>query len=265
MNTRCLLPLAAACLLSDCAQQAVPGIEPAPATSFFGRRHQAFLPSEQADMAVVFVGGFSEQVLTHFRSTYETMPLLPCGGRQLRAFYAWDGGTGNLFFHSTWRLQRDLRAFMQRNPHADIVLLGHSYGGSAVMDALRHLDDVKEHGRIIVVTLDPVSRRGRSEPRTRAPQVDVWINAYCDPYRAADDVVPLIGGTWRNCPQADSNIAYPGTARSEDGERFQHRFPKPLLMEDSPLHHKSAYKELCERCRELRTGYPPQSPIGKGK
>lgn len=254
MKSRLCLLLAAACLLTDCAQPTVPGIEPEPATDFIGRRRQAFLPAEPADMAVVFVGGFSEQVLTHFRATYETMPLLPCGGRQLRAFYAWDGGTGNLLFHSTWRLQRDLRAFMQRNPKADIVLIGHSYGGSAVMDALRHIQDVKEHGRIIAVTLDPVSRRERSEPRVRAPQVDVWINAYCDPYRTAADVVPMVGGAWRNCPQADENIVYPGTERCARNRRFQHRFPKPLLMEKSPLSEKSPYELLCERCRELRMG-----------
>lgn len=258
MKTRCLMLLAAGWLLASCAQPTVPGIVPEPATSFFGRRHQAFLPAEQADMAVVFVGGFIEQVLTHFRATYETMPLLPCGGRQLRAFYAWDGGTGNLAFHSTWRLQRDLRAFMRRNPTADIVLLGHSYGGSAVMDALRHIQDEKEHGRIIVVTLDPVSRRQRSAPRTRAPQVDVWINAYCSPYRTAADVVPMIGGAWRHCPQADENIVYPGTERSAKDGRFQHRFPKPLLMETSPLQHTSPYEELCRYCRELHMGTPQQ-------
>lgn len=268
MNTRCLLPLAAACLLSDCAQQAVPGIEPAPATSFFGRRHQAFLPAEEADMAVIFVGGFIEQALTHFRAAYETMPLLPCKGRQLRAFYAWDGGTGNLLFHSTWRLQRDLRAFMLRNPKADVVLLGHSYGGSAVMDALRHIQDVREHGRIIVVTLDPVSRRRRSEPRTRAPQTDVWINAYCAPYCTPADVVPMVGGAWRHCPQADYNVVYPGTERCSHRHRFQHRFPRPLLMEQSPLHHTSPYELLCRVCRDLHarngaknaahsTGQPP--------
>lgn len=254
---RCSLLILAACLLASCAQTPVPGIEPEPATSFFGRRHQAFLPAEQADMAVIFVGGFSEQVLTHFRAAYETMPLLPCRGRQLRAFYAWDGGTGNLAFHSTWRLQRDLRAFMQRNPRADIVLLGHSYGGSAVMDALRHLRDVKEHGRIMVVTLDPVSRRGRSEPRNRAPQVDVWINAYCDPYRTVADVVPMIGGAWRNCPQADENIVYPGTECCAHHRRFQHRFPRPLLMETSPLQKTSPYERLRAVCTEWRAAPHP--------
>ena len=62
MSRRLALALAAACLLADCVQNTVPGIEPAPATSFFGRRRQAFLPAEQADMAVVFVGGLTPTV-----------------------------------------------------------------------------------------------------------------------------------------------------------------------------------------------------------
>ncbi len=118
-------------------------------------------------MAVVFVGGFTESTMVHFRSSYETMPPLPCRGRQRRAFYGREGGNGNLLFHSTERLQRDLRTFMRRNPRANIVLPGHSYGGSAVMDALRHLNDVTEHGRIIVVTPDPVSRFKASATRAR--------------------------------------------------------------------------------------------------
>lgn len=213
-------------------------------------------------MAVVFVGGFTESTMVHFRSSYEMMPPLPCKGRQLRAFYDWEGGDGNLLSHSTARLQQDLRAFIQRNPCADIVLLGHSYGGSAVMDALRHLQDVTEHGRIIVVTLDPVSRVEASAPRERAPQVDVWYNAYCAPYRTLVDVVPMLGGAWRHCPQADANIVYPGTMRDADGNRFRHRNPRPLLMEPSPRQHISPYELLCRYCREGAgpAAPPPPSP-----
>lgn len=268
MKKRLLYSLAAVCLCGGavaavnavvgCAHPTAAGIEPVPDTSFFGRRAQVFLPAEEAEMAVVFVGGFTESTMVHFRSSYETMPPLPCQGRQLRAFYDWEGGEGNLISHSTERLQHDLRAFMQRNPRADIVLLGHSYGGSAVMDALRHLADVREHGRIFVVTLDPVSRFEASAPRERAPQVTVWLNAYCDPYRTPVDVVPMLGGSWGHCPQADENFVYPGTARDADGYRFRHRNPRPLLMEPSPLQGTSPYEQLCRRCREQCPGEPQQ-------
>lgn len=252
-----LMPLLAFCLLAaawvsvcsvvSCSHPTAAGIEPPPDTSFYGRRAQVFLPAEEAEMAVVFVGGFTESTMVHFRSSYETMPLLPCAGRQLRAFYNWEGGDGNLLCHSTERLQSDLRAFMARNPHADVVLLGHSYGGSAVMDALRHLQDVTEHGRIFVVTLDPVSRFEASAPRARAPQVDVWLNAYCAPYRTPVDLVPMLGGSWGNCPQADENFVYPGSAHDSDGKRFRHRNPLPLLMEPSPLQGTSPYEQLRRR------------------
>lgn len=254
---RALLSIAAAAvLLSSCAQPTPPveGLEPTPLSGFVGRRKQLPLPAEKADVAVVFVGGFSEQVLLHFRQVYEQMPPLPCEGRQLRAYYAWDSGTGNLLFHSTWKLQRDLRTFLQLNPQADVVLLGHSYGGSAIMDALRQLGDVPHSGKVLVVTLDPVSRRERSKPRERAQMVDYWVNAYCSPYRNVRDVAAWLGGPWGHCPQADENLAYSGRQRDEDGDRFAHVYPEPLLMEKAPGAEKSPHELLLEACKRFKIG-----------
>lgn len=241
--------LLAVCCMTDCTHPVAPGIEPTPDTGFFGRRQQVRLQDEKADMAVIFVGGFTELTLVHLRSSYETMAPLPCTGRQVRAFYSWEGGTGSLVYHTTALLQHDLRRFIKRNPKADIVLIGHSYGGSAIMDALRHLQDIPEHGRITAVTLDPVSRFKASAPRERAPMVDYWINAYCEPYRSIADIVPLVGGAWRHCPQADINLNYPGTAYDSKGQRFQHRYPQPLLMERAPRQEASPYELLCQACR----------------
>lgn len=251
-----LLFSACAVLVASCTQPTPPvaGLEPEPLSGFVGRRKQLPLPAEKADVAVIFVGGFSEQVLLHFRSVYEQMPPLPCQGRQLRAYYAWDSGTGNLLFHSTWKLQRDLRAFLAVNPAADVVLLGHSYGGSAIMDALRQLDDVPHTGKVLVATLDPVSRRERSKPRERAPMVDFWVNAYCSPYRNVRDVAAWLGGPWGHCPQADENMAYSGKQRDEDGDRFAHVYPEPLLMEKAPGADKSPYEVLLEACKRLKIG-----------
>lgn len=251
-----LLFSACAVLLASCTQPTPPvaGLEPEPLSGFVGRRKQLPLSAEKADVAVIFVGGFSEQVLLHFRSVYEQMPPLPCQGRQLRAYYAWDSGTGNLLFHSTWKLQRDLRAFLAVNPAADVVLLGHSYGGSAIMDALRQLDDVPHTGKVLVATLDPVSRRERSKPRERAPMVDFWVNAYCSPYRNVRDVAAWLGGPWGHCPQADENMAYSGKQRDEDGDRFAHVYPEPLLMEKAPGADKSPYEVLLEACKRLKIG-----------
>ena len=251
-----LSALCAVLVLDSCTSQPqfAEGIEPAPRTGFVGRRKQLPLPAEKADVALVFVGGFTEQVLLPFRTVYEKMPLLPCKGRQLRAYYAWDSGTGNLLFHSTWKLQRDLRAFMAVNPQADVVLVGHSYGGSAIMDALRGIQDVPHAGKVLVATIDPVSCRERSKPRERAPQVDYWVNSYCSPYRNVRDVAAMVGGPWGNCPQADDNLCYSGKERDADGDRFAHVYPEPMFMEPAPGTDKSTHQHLVEACKRLKIG-----------
>lgn len=252
---RLLVSCLGAVVLAGCSQpQMTEGIEPTPLTGVVGRRKQLPLPAEKADVAVIFVGGFTEQVLLHFREVYEKTPLLPCKGRQLRAYYAWDSGTGNLLFHSTWKLQRDLRAFLAVNPQADVVLLGHSYGGSAIMDALRQLEDVPHTGKVLVVTLDPVSRRERSKPRERAAMVDYWVNSYCSPYRNVRDVAAWMGGPWGECPQADANVAYSGRDRDADGRRFAHVYPEPLFREAPAEGVATPYDLLLAACERLNVG-----------
>ena len=242
-----------ACTLSCCQQQPTPpaGIYPEPDTSFIGRRLQERLTTEKADVAVIFIGGFTEQVLTHLRSVYETTPPIPCPGKQVRAFYAWDGGRGCLFWHSTRLIQRDLRAFLTANPGADLIFIGHSYGGSAIMDVLRHLN--APHGRVLVATLDPVSCRERSHPRERAAGVDYWVNAYCHPYRHFKDLAASIGGPWRECPQADANIIFSGEERDSSGRRYQHAQPGPLLKERAPGQAHSALELLTKAAQRLIT------------
>ncbi len=249
--------LAAALLLltlSACQQQPPPpeGIYPVPDTSFIGRRLQQRLTTEQADVAVIFIGGFTEQVLTHHRRVYECMPPLPTQGKQVRAFYAWDGGRGCLFFHSTSLIQRELRAFLQANPGADLVFVGHSYGGSAIMDVLRHLNT--PHGRTVVVTLDAVSCRERSHPRERAEGVDYWVNVYCQPYRHFKDLAAAIGGPWRECPQADLNIVFSGQERDRADRRYQHAQPLPLFEDRAPGQIYSAYEHMVSACNRLHVG-----------
>ena len=245
-------------VLAGCQQQPPPpaGIYPEPDTSFIGRRLQQRLGTEPADVAVVFIGGFSEQVLTHLRRVYECMPPLPARGKQVRAFYAWDGGRGCLLFHSTSLIQRDLRAFLQANPGADLVLVGHSYGASACMDVLRHLN--YPHGRTVVVTLDAVSCRERSYPRERAEGIDYWVNVYCAPYRHFKDLAAAVGGPWRECPQADLNIAFSGQERDRHDRRYQHAQPLPLFEDRAPGHIYSAYEQMVSACNRLRIGEPRQ-------
>ena len=124
----------------------------------------------------------------------------------------------------------------------------------ACMDALRQLDDVPHTGKVLVVTLDPVSRRERSKPQERAPMVDFWVNAYCSPYRNVRDVAAWMGGPWGHCPQADENMAYSGKLRDADGKRFAHVHPEPLLMEPPPGGGKSPHEVLREACERFNIG-----------
>ncbi len=249
--------LALALCFCSCLQQRphiAPGIEPTPQEGFFARRSQVPLKAEQADVAVVFIGGFAEKVAARFRKLYESTPPLPAEGRQLRAHYAWDGGRGNVFFHSTARIRRDLEAFFAVNPHADLVIVGHSYGGSAAMDVVRHLRG--PHGRVLVATVDPVSRRSRSHPGERPAGVDYWVNAYCSDYENYKDSIAWVGGAWRHCPQADLNIPFSGEDRDAEDHRYQHAYPLPLFADKSPTTGLSAREELAAAAKRLQLGAP---------
>ncbi len=241
--------------LPSCQQQEpviAPGIEPAPAEGFIGRRSQEPLRAEQADVAVVFIGGFAEKVAARFRRLYESTPPLPAEGRQLRAHYCWDGGRGNVFFHSTARIRRELEAFFAVNPRADLVIIGHSYGGSAAMDVLRHLKG--PHGRVLVATIDPVSRRERSYPRQRPEGVDFWVNSYCSDYEDIKDSLAWVGGAWKHCPQADMNLPFSGKEHDRRGKRYQHAYPLQLFEDRSTATNSSAYEELAAAAIRLKLG-----------
>ncbi len=247
--------IALALCLVCCQQQRAPvakGIEPEPATGFFARRSQEPLRAEPADVAVIFIGGFGENFTARFREVYESMPPLPAQGRQLRACYTWDGGNGNIFFHSTKRIRRDLEAFFAINPRADLVLIGYSYGGSAAMDVVRRLK--APHGRVLVATIDPVSRRERSQPGERPERVSFWVNVYCSEYRNYMDSIALIGGAWRYCPRADRNLYFSGEVRDREGHRYQHAYPLPLFEDRSPATRTSAYEELVNAAHRLKLG-----------
>lgn len=243
--------LGAACTQQQ--QVVAPGIYPEPQLSFIDRRLQVRLPQEKADVAFIFIGGFAEQVLANFRRVYESTPVLPVPGKQVRAYYAWDGGRGCLPFHSTRLIRNDINAFLKLNPGADLVFVGHSYGGSAVMDVVRQLD--KTHGKIIAVTLDAVSCRERSRPRERAAEVDYWVNSYCEPYRHIKDLAAYVGGPWRACQQADANLCFSGDADDKEGECYRHTRPKSLFTEPSAASATSAHDLLLQACKQFKIGH----------
>ncbi len=248
--------LLGAVLSSGCSQQqqqiVAPGIYPEPETDFISRRLQVRLPQEKADVAFIFIGGFAEQVLSRFRAVYESTPVLPIKGKQVRACYAWDGGRGCLLAHSTSLIRKDIEKFLTLNPGADLVLVGHSYGGAAVMDVLRHLK--AEPGKVVAVTLDAVSCRERSYPGERAKGVDYWINVYCSPYRHPKDLVAMVGGQWKECEQADVNLCFSGQERDDKDRRYQHARPDSLFTGTDNAANTSAHALMLQACKRLNVG-----------
>lgn len=230
-----------------------PGIYPQPDTSFLGRRKQVRLLAERADVALIFIGGFGDVFTANFRCVYEGTPLLPCAGRQVRACYAWDGGEGSLLQHDTDLIQQDVQAFLRVNPGADLVFVGHSYGGSAIMDVVRSLAP-GSYGKIAVATLDPVSCRARSMPRVRAQGVQYWVNSYCAPYRSAMDVAAKVGGPWRFCEEADANMCFSGKEQDSAGKRYRHSRPQSLFTDAPAGGGASAQELLFGACRKLGIG-----------
>ncbi|WP_260514557.1 hypothetical protein [Serratia fonticola] len=85
-----------------------------------------------------------------------------------------------------------------------IVLIGHSWGGDRVILLAQENPDIPIE---LLVTLDPVSKKGKS-PKPK--NVKQWDNVYID-YSLADgssaNKIARMGGPWEHCPGADNNLA----------------------------------------------------------
>jgi pimeloyl-ACP methyl ester carboxylesterase len=85
-----------------------------------------------------------------------------------------------------------------------IVLVGHSWGGDRVILLAQQNPYIPIE---LLVTLDPVSRKGKSP---KPANVKCWDNIYID-YSIADrssaNMIARTGGAWESCPGADYNQA----------------------------------------------------------
>ncbi len=205
------------------------------------------LPIEKADCAVIFVGGFLDFYFGAVRRSFNDLPPLQNKAapyKEVRAYYHWEGNEGNIFCHDTDVVTTAALQWIELNPTGTLVLIGHSYGGSAIMDVARRIPQDFQ-GKLIVATLDPVSRRPRSQPRQRAPRVDYWVNAYVTKRRAFHELFIMMGGTWNTCPQADANLRFYGTTSSFVKElNHAHRYAQVLLIERDPEQHISVWESL---------------------
>lgn len=102
-----------------------------------------------------------------------------------------------------------------------IVLVGHSWGGDRAILLAQENPDIPIE---LLVTLDPVSRKGKSP---KPANVKRWDNIYID-YSIADgssaNLIARTGGPWESCPGADYNqalnvlprMSYTGHANAEE-------------------------------------------------
>ncbi|CAI1584043.1 alpha/beta hydrolase [Serratia fonticola] len=110
-----------------------------------------------------------------------------------------------------------------------IVLVGHSWGGDRAILLAKENPDIPIE---LLVTLDPVSRKGKSP---KPANVKRWDNIYID-YSIADgssaNLIARTGGPWANCSGADYNqalntlpdMSYTGHANAD--RMFDMEWPK---------------------------------------
>ncbi len=209
------------------------------------------LPEEKSDMAFVFIGGFGDEESGNMRRCYDALPeaikTLPAELREqkiISGFYHWEGDEGNLLRHDTKDIQDNLNDWLKINPSSTLIIIGHSYGGSASMDVARHLDQsIKPN--LYVVTLDPVSRRPKSKPRHRSENCVYWVNSYIHARRSIDELTPVIGGAWKNCEEADVNVSFSGKTKDfTNKDKHLHARSIPLLFEHGENMPSCAWEEL---------------------
>lgn len=200
---------------------------------------------KQPDYAVVFVGGFGDKWLGIMHGMWKRFEGFGIPGNWIKGYYHWDGDGWGMVGDHCERIAGDMNDLIDRFPGTHIVLIGHSYGGSAAMQVARLLD--REPSCLDVVTVDAVSRRQTSE---RARGVGLWINTYLSGGGGWLDVVPRIGGRWGACDGADVNLAYDGTIEIP-GRRglHSHRDPEKMIRE-APGDGQSPWEILAGRLSE---------------
>ncbi len=183
------------------------------------------LPEEAgARCATIFIGGFGDWLTGRFSRVMDELPPWLPGLDEVRAYYHWDGD--GFFADRCLTVRDEVDAFVEANPEAVLVFCGHSYGGSAAMYVVRHLQ--RRPVRLILATIDAVGRR---QDPCRAPGVDVWFNAYLKESDTALDWIPKIGGRWGMRPDADRNMVASGRRFDSRGRRYGHHRPAPFFLD----------------------------------
>ena len=166
-----------------------------------GRRHErAFMDTLHLQEAETFrdllvvVGGFMDGLLGH---AYTICLELP---EDLRA--------GHDVYYREHYEGRDVRELVELYRHRgkSVAVVGHSWGGHAAVHNVARKTGAAIH---LLVTLDPVSRRGT--PEKRPINVRRWLNVYVDYSKARrlqrSNIIARIGGPWQHVSTAHVNRA----------------------------------------------------------
>ncbi len=184
------------------------------------------LSAQPADVAVVFIGGFGDEISGVVEYMARCLP--PVSAKETRAYYHWNGGEIADATRAYPYIASAIQAFRQQNPHADVVLIGHSMGAATALKVAELLPPPAENeGRVLLVTIDPADRVVQP---IRPASVFWWGNCYVVNSQSGHDFIAELGGRWNHCGQADANIKFNGLRRDEYGHAFIHDNAFSLIM-----------------------------------
>lgn len=184
------------------------------------------LPLQHADVALVFIGGFGDEVSGIVEYMARRTP--PLAAREACAYYHRHGGFVADAPKGYRAIADAITAFRAKNPAADVVLIGHSMGGATALKVAELLPAADAgQGRVLLVTIDPADRVVQP---IRPSSVAWWGNCYVVNSQSGHDFIAELGGRWNHCDQADVNIRFNGLHADEYGHAFIHDNAFSLLM-----------------------------------
>lgn len=188
--------------------------------------------------AVIFIGGFGDEISRIMPHTMHRMPTL-ADGPETRAYYHWHAGQPADIEQGATEISSHIAAYRRNNPGADVILIGHSMGASMAL-RVAHLQN-PEDGSVYVMTLDPADR---SYIPRRPDAVNWWGNAYVTNSLSGHDYIAVMGGRWKSCRQADVNLRFDGRKRDEAGLHYIHDNALSLLLSRGTKQGVSLYEIL---------------------
>ncbi len=222
---------------------------------------QAILKPDGQGTAVIFVGGFGDEISGIMPQVMDLLPTID-NMRESRAYYHWHAGYPQNVAQGAKSLAEHIREYRRKNVVADVVLIGHSMGASTVLRTA-HLLSPSE-GRVFLVTLDPADRSYRPK---RPKSATWWGNAFVSHSLSGHDYIAVLGGRWNACQGADVNLHFDGRLQDEAGFYYIHDNALSLLASRNHGVHQSLLDSLRQQIINKGEKNSPASvaPTGKRK